>query len=186
MHILLLPLLLSVGDAPAPKPDIVVVCPAEFRSAMQPWVARREQQGHVIQVLAADGNAMQIREQIRSIAKDGTLKFVVLVGDPPRAAVRRSRSRHAARRRFALPSQIGRHWGGDADFVSDNPYADLDDDGVPELAIGRLTAHTPDELRTVVKKILAYDESHDFGPWRRRINFVSGEGGFGTLAGFGA
>jgi Peptidase family C25 len=180
MNILLLPLLLSVGDALVLKPDMVVVCPAEFRSAMQPWVAHRQQQGHVIQFLAADGNALQIRDHIRSIAKDGTLKFVVLVGDPPPP---QSDDLEQARGTptFRLPSQIGRHWGGDADFVSDNPYADLDDDGVPELAIGRLTAHTPDELRTIIKKILAYEQSRDFGPWRRRINFVSGEGGFGTL-----
>jgi hypothetical protein len=181
MHILLLSLLLSVGDAPAAKPDIVVVCPAEFRSAMQPWVARREQQGHVIQMLAGDGNSLQIREQIRSIAKDGALKFVVLVGDPPAPQTSDLQPARGTPT-FRLPSQIGHHWGGNADFVSDNPYADLDDDGVPELAIGRLTAHTPDELRKVVKKILTYEESHDFGPWRRRINFVSGEGGFGTLA----
>jgi hypothetical protein len=181
MQILLLPLLFAVGDAPAAqKPDIVVVCPAEFRSAMQPWLARRQGQGHVVEFLASDGNALQIREKIRAVAKNGSLKFIVLVGDAPVAQandVQRARCTPT----FRLPSQMGHYWGGDPDFASDNPYADLNDDGVPELAIGRITSHTTDELTAVLQKILAYEDSRDFGPWRARINFVAGEGGYGRL-----
>ncbi|HZZ28797.1 MAG TPA: hypothetical protein VFE46_12415, partial [Pirellulales bacterium] len=81
MHFLLLPLLLTLGDVPQQPPDIAVVCPAEFRPAMQPWLERRQQQGHVVQFLSNQGNALQIREQIRALAKDGKLRFIVLVGD---------------------------------------------------------------------------------------------------------
>lgn len=197
MHILLLPLLLGLGDAPAGQnPDIVVVCPAEFRPAMQPWLVRRQQQGHVVEFISNEGNALQIREQIRTLAKHGTLRFVLLVGDAPRhpadGAPRLQAGdtpppqvNDAQRARctptFRVPSKIDHYWGGDSEFASDNPYADLDDDGVPDLAIGRLTAHTADELSTILKRILAYEDSHDFGPWRARINFVAGEGGYGTL-----
>ena len=34
----------------------------------------------------------------------------------------------------------------------------------------------------IVKKIIDYERSADFGPWRRRLNFVAGIGGFGLLA----
>ncbi len=81
MQFFILPLLLGLGDAPtaAQKPDVVVVCPAEFRDAMQPWLTRREQQGHVVRMIGNQGNALAIRQQIREIAKGGSLKFVVLV-----------------------------------------------------------------------------------------------------------
>ncbi len=76
---------------------------------------------------------------------------------------------------------MDRYWGGDPEMATDNPYADLDGDGVPELAIGRLTAHTAEELTTMLKKIFAYEDSQDFGPWRTRINFIAGAGGYGAM-----
>jgi uncharacterized repeat protein (TIGR01451 family) len=42
-------------------------------------------------------------------------------------------------------------------FCSDTAYADVDGDGVPELAIGRLPVKTPDQLATVIAKIQAYE-----------------------------
>jgi hypothetical protein len=181
MHFLLLPLLLTLGAVPEAKsPDIVVVCPTEFRAAMQPWLERRQQQGHVVEFLSNRGNALQIREQIRVLAKDGKLRFIVLVGDAPSP---QSDAAEQAMRTptFRIPSKINQLWGAGPEIATDNPYADLNDDGIPELAIGRLTAHTPDELSAEVKKILNYENSQDFGPWRARINFVAGEGGYGEL-----
>ncbi len=100
MQFFILPLLLGLGDAPAAqKPDIVVVCPAEFREAMQPWLAAREQQGHVVQMIGNQGSALAIRQQIRTIAKDGSLRYVVLVGDAPRRGPT-MRDGHTVRRRF--------------------------------------------------------------------------------------
>ena len=52
----------------------------------------------------------------------------------------------------------------------------------PAVAIGRLPAGSPEELAVMVKKIVAYEQSADFGPWRRRMNFVAGVGNFGPLA----
>ncbi len=72
--------------------------------------------------------------------------------------------------------------GGAHEFASDNPYADLDDDGVPELAIGRITAHSREELGAILKKILAYEDSRDFGAWRTHVNCVVGQAGLGSLS----
>jgi hypothetical protein len=60
-------------------------------------------------------------------------------------------------------------------------YADLDGDQLPDLAIGRLPADSPAELSKMVAKILAYERSADFGPWRQRVNFIAGVGGFSPL-----
>lgn len=40
---------------------------------------------------------------------------------------------------------------------ADNVYADIDDDGLPEIAIGRLPARTEAELASMVAKTLAYE-----------------------------
>lgn len=180
MQILVLPLLLSIASTPPPSPDIAVVCPSEFRVAMQPWVDRRTQQGHVIAFVPNSGTAVEIRERIRDSAKSGKLRNVLLIGDAPTkgsdAATQALRTPT-----FRIPSKVTHYFGAPAELDTDNPYADLDDDGVPELAIGRLTAHSEQELRSIVKKILAYEDSHDFGPWRARINFVAGEGGYTTV-----
>jgi len=48
--------------------------------------------------------------------------------------------------------------------------------------VGRLSAATPAELARIVDKIIAYERSTDFGPWRRQLNLVAGMGGFGPLA----
>lgn len=41
---------------------------------------------------------------------------------------------------------------------SDASYGDLDDDGVPDLPVGRITARTTEELRSVVNKLIAYEQ----------------------------
>jgi parallel beta-helix repeat protein len=41
--------------------------------------------------------------------------------------------------------------------VSDDWYADFNDDGLPDLAVGRLPARTAEEARLIVGKIIAYE-----------------------------
>jgi len=59
---------------------------------------------------------------------------------------------------------------------SDDWYVDRDGDGLPELAIGRLPARTPDEARTMVAKIVAADASSRTGApeWAKRVLLVTG------------
>lgn len=52
-------------------------------------------------------------------------------------------------------------------FASDNWYADFDEDGVPDMALGRLPAATAGASRGVVEKIEVY-EAEAAGDWNRR------------------
>ena len=55
--------------------------------------------------------------------------------------------------------------------ASDLGYADVEnDDGIAELAIGRLPVATLQECQIVVQKLLAYEVAR--GPWRARTLFV--------------
>ncbi|MBS0569614.1 MAG: hypothetical protein JSS28_03320 [Proteobacteria bacterium] len=58
--------------------------------------------------------------------------------------------------------------------ASDNPYATLrQGDFHPTLAVGRLPVVTPDEVKAIVDKTLAYLEHPAPGQWRRAMTFVS-------------
>jgi hypothetical protein len=53
-------------------------------------------------------------------------------------------------------------------FASDNQFADVvGNDGVPEMAVGRLPVATPDELDAFIDKITAYETGG--GDWTNRI-----------------
>ena len=74
-----------------------------------------------------------------------------------------------------------RRWGSEKTFCTDNWYADVDDDEVPDLSVGRISADSPQQLAGIVAKILAYEQSQGMGLWRRRINLIAGIGGFGAI-----
>src|SRR5207249_8729713 len=43
--------------------------------------------------------------------------------------------------------------------ASDDWFGDLDDDGVPEIAVGRLAVQTSEQAAAVVQKLIAYDRA---------------------------
>ncbi len=167
------------GKAPSPPADTVVVCSASLRPALAPWLALREQQGHVCRVIDAE-SADAIRRQIRGAATDGKLKHVVLVGDAPSP-------KQGAQNPSTIPThyvtaQVIHRFGGERSIAGDNWYADLDDDRLPDIAIGRLPADSAADLAGMIEKIIAYERGATPGVWRRRINLVAGLGGFGAIA----
>lgn len=160
------------------SPDTVVVCAPDLLPAAQPWIEYRQVQGHELAFVSGEGTKEEIKRSIRSIADRSKLKFIVLIGDAPSTDIK-TRSQVATHH---VESQVIRRWGAEPTFATDSYYADIDEDGVPDVAIGRICADTSGELSTIVKKILAYEESADVGSWRRRVNFIAGVGGFGMLA----
>ena len=175
----LLALLLLSAD---PQPvDVALVAPRELLPALRPLIEHRQSQGHRFTHIASTQSADAIRGAIRTAAASGGLKFVLLVGDAEPAA-----RTDALIRARSVPTHLHKavvnvRWGSEPEIASDNAYADLDDDQLPDLAIGRIPADTPAELTRIVEKILAYERAADFGAWRQRINFIAGVGGFTPL-----
>lgn len=162
-------------------PDTLVVGPREFLEAFKPWTVHRTNQGHQLGFVSSDNSPEEIREAIRSSAKSGRLRTVVLLGDADPRASRDARVRARTTPTRHVRARVNVQWGSEPEIASDNWYADLDGDEVPDLAVGRITADSADELRTIVRKIIDYENSNDFGAWRQKINLVAGIGGFGAL-----
>jgi hypothetical protein len=170
--------LFLVAGAPAiaHAADVLVVCPAEFRAALAPWSEYREGQGHKLLTVEPPQTAKELHTQIRRAAAENQLQYIVLVGD-----VRHARSDTAFVPTDYVNARVNVRWGSEPTIASDQPYADLDGDGVPDVAVGRLPAHTPAELSAVVRKIISYEQQTDEGIWRRKVNIVAGVGGFGAM-----
>jgi hypothetical protein len=162
-------------------PDTVVVTPPHFVDALRPWIAHRTAQGHRLAFVSNAGSAEEIREGIRHHARAGRLRFVLLIGDAEPAAVRDPWIRARCVPAFMAKATVNVRWRSTPELPTDSWYADLNDDGVPDVAIGRLPADSPEELAAMVSKILAYETGPAPGSWSRRINFVAGIGGFGPL-----
>lgn len=172
----------SVGghaQHPTPKPnfDTVLVCAPALLHAARPWIEYRAKQGHQIALVSGDGSRSQIIDAIRSVASECDLKFVVVMGDAPSGT---KQDIHVETEQVS--ARVILKWNADPTFASDGSYADLDDDGSPDVASGRICADSADELGHIIQKTIAYEQNRDFSQWRRRVNFVAGVGGFGILA----
>jgi hypothetical protein len=62
-------------------------------------------------------------------------------------------------------------WQGEV--PADARYGDLDGDGVPDLAVGRLAVNSVTEAETVVAKLTGFDEGTRSQPWQQRALFVA-------------
>jgi hypothetical protein len=130
----------------------------------------RLRQGYAIRLVANAATADEQRRLIREEAVREQPRFLVLVGDAEVVPA------------YLAPAKVTPRFGSEPEIATDNWYADLDDDRVPDLAVGRLTADSPADLAVMVRKIIDYETAANAGAWRQKINFVAGLGNFGGLA----
>lgn len=166
---------------PAEAPDAVVICPRAFVAALEPLLAHRYAQGHRFAYVPNTWKPEEIKAGIKKAADGGKLKFVLIVGDSEPSAATNVLTRQRCVPAYYEKAKVNVKFGSEPEIATDNWYADLDDDGLPELAVGRIPADSSKQVADVVAKIIAYEKSLDYGEWRQRINFVAGMGGFGGV-----
>ena len=174
-------------QAVATKIDTLVFCPQPFQNALTPWLSYRRQQGHRIEVLAPRSTAAELKQQIAAVAAKHPLRHLVLIGD---AYDQNANPKHLVPTEYVL-SLATYKLGAEPDIATDNPYADLDGDGLPDIGVGRIPVDSAAELTRFVQRVIAYETqavnanrtrgNSNAVPWKMRINLIAGVGGFGQL-----
>jgi len=95
-------------------------------------------------------------------------RYVLLVGD---ASYDYRDNLQAPNKNLVPTYLVQTHFVGET--ASDNWFVDFDDDGLPDMAIGRLPVKSAAEARIVVDKIVNYERDPTPGEWRRRVLFVA-------------
>ena len=177
----------------SPNVDTLVFCPPPFQPALKPWLDYRRQQGHRIQVLAPAATAVELKQQIAAViarqqvvakqtaASKHKLAHLVLIGD---AYEQNANPKLLVPTEYVL-SRATYKLGAEPDIATDNPFADLDGDGVPDISIGRIPVDSANELTQFIERVIAYEAgtAPNADPlWKTRLNLVAGVGGFGKLA----
>jgi hypothetical protein len=152
---------------PANQADYLLVAPRAFLAAATPLVERRQSQGlrgravSLEEIASAFGGGQPSAEAIREFLRFAfhswsrpSPRYVLLLGDSTYDP-----------RNFtgtALASPLPALWVGTSYLVtaSDPALAAVNgEDALPDLAIGRLPARTPEEAEQLVAKLLAWEDS---------------------------
>jgi len=124
--------------------------------------------GDIVDPLADQTTAAgQIRDRVAALwgARDPSLPFfLLLIGDAADVP----------------PGAYQEPYDG-AVITSDNFYADLDGDHLPDLAVGRIPAVDDAQVDLVRAKVDDYETVYEVGEWNRRINVFASEAGFGAF-----
>lgn len=180
--------------------SVIVVRPERWKWALEPWIAYRSSEYQVIEI-DSQPTADQQQQAIRNAAKNcqPPAAAVLLCGDvavesdaidvdpatrhgtaPPNA--------NKAKRRIeiltpgmVLDTSVRLGPLTTPTLCTDATFGDLDGDGCPDLAVGRLPAKSPAELQRMLDRSILY-ESVIPGPWNDTVHVTAGVGGFGVLA----
>jgi MYXO-CTERM domain-containing protein len=143
--------------------ELVILSHAQFIDSMRPLVERRTQEGWSVALIDlqdvydefgfGEKTVFAVRDFLQYARDHWRVppRFVLLVGDAtfdPRNFLGQGSFD------FAPTKLIDTQ---ELETASDDWFADWNDDGVPELALGRLSVRTATEASTVVRKILAFD-----------------------------
>ncbi len=169
----------GLTEFPGVAQTIAVVRPSQWTKELEPWKTHRRTQGFEILEIDTSENAGAIQQQIRQWDKDhpNRLRAVVLVGD-----VGPLHDEAIGPPMFYHDSKALVRFGGDPRISTDCDYADLDDDGTPNVGVGRIPADTPDQLMQYIERVVDFESNRKATVERRDIHVIAGLGGFGAIA----
>lgn len=162
-----------------PGADMLIFGADEMLDGAKRLADYRTQQGLSVRLLSLDdvyleyGFGFPEPDAIRTyIAQSQTWKikprYVLLLGD----ASYDPRNYVTEPIRNTLPTFfIKTEYGGYT--ASDIPFVDVDSNGSPDVAIGRLPAQTPEQLTIITDKILAYENDLVTSDWRKKVLLIA-------------
>ncbi len=174
--------------APPTGADEIIIAPRHFLDALQPLVAQREAQGLRVRRVAVEdiyplfNGGVFHPEAIRAFVAYAhahwpgpAVKYLFLVGDGNFNFKGYNPTTYGAfvptwippYREFADPSQ--------GDVPVDSRFGDVNNDGFPEVYVGRIPAQTVAEVAAYVTKVLNY-EAQSSAPWQLHALLVADNG----------
>jgi hypothetical protein len=171
---------------PSPGIDYLIVTADTLEASADHFKAYRETTGHKVAVRTvgsivgdekqAKGASIKLRDYVKSqyAVRDAAKPFFVLVlGD-------------ATEETTFTPSEVPTgHYEEEDDnstTTTDNIYADVDGDHIPDLALGRIPVATDAEADQILARTKAYESTYEVGVWNRRLNLFASTSGFGEPA----
>jgi hypothetical protein len=158
--------------------DYLIITPAELKDSVQELADYRSGQGHAVKIVELDQiinefndglySPMAIKQFLAYAHSEWRRapQFVILVGDAnyDYRDVQGFGGNLVPTVFVSSPNGL---------FASDNYLADVDDDGIPEMAIGRLPVLSGEELQHIVAKIKIYESSS--GNWKDKLLLLADE-----------
>ncbi len=157
------------------RADYVIIVEDSLREALEQFVEHREQSGYNVavysysQIVDEFGFGYRTPDAIKNflyqLSTNTPISHVLLVGGHTYDYLNRS---NAA---VAPVNFIPAFYRSSSDLIhatpTDLPFVDFNDDGAPELAIGRWPVRDADELSTIIRKTIAFDTASEDGTFGR-------------------
>jgi len=145
-----------------------------FAGQLGRWEAERSKEGFKVVVgrWPAAPSAQQVKDWLREQSESygGLCSYILIVGD--------CASEKDGLPRWHMPSNTCsvEHNGRMVKFASDALYGDMDDDGCPDVPVGRLTVQDDAELDAQISKIITYKYHKPRPDWFRTVVWAGSEG----------
>jgi hypothetical protein len=175
--------------------DEIVIAPAQFLTALQPLVDRRRAQGlrvrvvDVADVYALFNGGVFHPEAIRAFVAHAYANwpgpppaYLLLAGDGNFNLKGYNPTDYGAFVPTLIPPYLEFADPDQGEVPVDSRFGDVDEDGMPEVMVGRIPAGTAAEVQGMVAKILAYENAPP-AAWMGRV-FLAADDGKDTLEGF--
>jgi hypothetical protein len=160
---------------PAAGADYIAITHPSLAEALQPLLKHRQGQGLRTVVVSAEAIADQFGAGVAGPdALTDFLRWATTTwpAPPPRFLLLAGDASYDADPQADLVPTGLVATGEVGETASDTDLADLDRDGLPDLAVGRLPARTPEQMAAMVAKTLAYEQAEAAG-WQRQGLFVA-------------
>lgn len=186
------------------KSSVIVVRPRGWSSAIAEWASYRSREYRIVEVDSQPTASQQHIEILKAASQcSPKASAILLCGDvacevDPDAEKYNAQSNTTTKSEASKPGTKGKRietltpgvvldtsirLSGmtTPNLCTDAIFGDMDDDGCPDLAVGRLPAKTPTELSRMLRRSISY-EAIPPGPWNDTVHVTAGVGGFGMIA----
>ncbi|MFN9414235.1 MAG: C25 family cysteine peptidase [Pirellula sp.] len=175
----------SIAQSMPALPTVIVVRPSDWHGKLEEWNSYRSVD-YQLQFIDSTANPYLLRNAVLdAVNKAGSpVEAIVLCGDvaEPPANLKGANPTRPITPTFSLDTNVKLGQLQTPTLVTDALYGDIDDDGCPDIPVGRLPAKNAEELRRMLGRSIAYERSTDVGLWRDQVHVTAGVGGFGMLA----